>query len=178
MTLRYYPMRQRFYSLSAILNLGPDMLRKPMRGDRRAVSPVIATIILVAVAIVMSIAVAYWALGLGSTFTRYEKIEIMSMYAEKNDDKWTITANLRNTGSAPATINMILINGKPTDAYGSSISVDPDLSTGVTLNPGGSQSFTITIRSDARFSFSSGMSVEVTFHTAAGSDYPKVVVLP
>jgi flagellin-like protein len=170
-------MGQRFYITSAILNLGPDMLRKPMRGDRRAVSPVIATIILVAVAIVMSIAVAYWALGLGGTFTRYEKIEIMSMYATKESgDGWKITANLRNTGSAPATINMILINGKPTDAYGSSISVDPDLSTGVTLNPGGTQLFEITISPDS--DFSSGMSVEVTFHTAAGSDYPKVIVLP
>jgi len=153
------------------------MSRRLVRRKDRAVSPVIATIILVAIAIVMSIAVAYWALGLGGTFTRYEKIEIMSMYATKESgDGWKITANLRNTGSAPATINMILINGKPTNEYNPPINVDPDVSTGVTLNPGDTKSFKITISLDS--GFSSGMSVEVTFHTAAGSDYPKVIVLP
>jgi len=178
MTLRYYPMRQRFYSLSAILNLGPDMLRKPMRGDRRAVSPVIATIILVAVAIVMSIAVAYWALGLGSTFTRYEKIEIMSMYAEKEaDGGWTIIANLRNTGSASATINLVLINGRPVSD--NIIKVDDTKTIPVTLKPGEECKVTITLSEELDgVTFTSGMSVEVTFHTAAGSDYPKVVVLP
>jgi flagellin-like protein len=157
------------------------MLRKPMRGDRRAVSPVIATIILVAVAIVMAIAVAYWALGLGGTFTRYEKIEIMSMYATKDDGKWTITARLRNTGGAAATINMVLINGRPYSDYRDvTVKADDsqfDGSTGVPLNPGDSKTFTIEIPT-SEGSFVPGMSVEVTFHTAAGSDYPKVVVLP
>jgi flagellin-like protein len=162
------------------------MLRKPMRGDRRAVSPVIATIILVAVAIVMAIAVAYWALGLGGTFTRYEKIEIMSMYATKSGNQWIITARLRNTGGAAATINMVLINGRPYSDYkfnnNNVVTVEVDSSsfdenTGVTLNPGDSKTFTITILTSGNL-FVSGMSVEVTFHTASGSDYPKVVVLP
>ncbi|MBS7638222.1 DUF4352 domain-containing protein, partial [Candidatus Bathyarchaeota archaeon] len=54
--------------------------------DRRGVSPVIATIIIVAIAIVMSLAVAYWMLGLGGAFTRYEKLEFVSAYVtvEKN----------------------------------------------------------------------------------------------
>jgi flagellin-like protein len=151
------------------------MPRRSVRRKDRAVSPVIATIIIVAVAIVMSIAVAYWVLGLAGTFTRYEKIEILSMYATKTNGGWSITAKLRNTGSAPATINMILINGKPTDAYGENVSVSPNLNTaGVTLDPGELEEFTISISGG----FASGMSVEVTFHTAAGSDYPKVVVLP
>jgi len=78
-------MKQRFYITSAVLGLGVNMPRRPVRRKDRAVSPVIATIILVAIAIVMAIAVAYWALGLGGTFTRYEKIEIMSMYAVSDD---------------------------------------------------------------------------------------------
>jgi flagellin-like protein len=159
------------------------MPRRLVRGKDRAVSPVIATIILVAVAIVMSIAVAYWALGLGGTFTRYEKIEIMSMYAEKKANQWIITANLRNTGSASATINLVLINGRP--APGSYTSVKKDnnpINMPVTLEPGEEYTVTITLNegldSNLGLTFTSGMSVEVTFHTAAGSDYPKVVVLP
>jgi len=151
------------------------MPKRFMKRKDRAVSPVIATIILVAVAIVMSIAVAYWALGLGGTFTRYEKIEIMSMYATGSAGNWEIKATLRNTGTAPATINLVLINGKPREAYtDATIKIDPD--TPISINPGENPK-TITI-SISGGNFASGMSVEVTFHTAAGSDYPKVVVLP
>ena len=52
-------------------------LRRTFRGNVKAVSPVIATIIIVAIAITMSIAVAYWLLGLGSSFTKYEKVEFI-----------------------------------------------------------------------------------------------------
>jgi len=176
------------------------MPRRPVRRKDRAVSPVIATIILVAIAIVMAIAVAYWALGLGGTFTRYEKVEIMSMYAspaiiENASQKdqvlwsgWNVTAMLRNTGSATATINLILINGKPLDTIsGTYINMTYVMENGtvkglkssvalpLTMDPGQQYLIKIHIPRDG---FKPGMSTEVTFHTAAGSDYPKVVVLP
>ena len=172
------------------------MPRRLVRRKDRAVSPVIATIILVAIAIVMAIAVAYWALGLGGTFTRYEKIEIMAMYANKttivieSDSKpvrvtgWNITAYLRNTGSAAATINMILINGKPLDVINATSKYyvksnftrlqPPE----VTLDPGDRKVLWIFIPIKPNSTFVPGMVVEVTLHSAAGSDYPKVVVLP
>ena len=206
MTLRYYPMGQRFYITSAVLVLGVNMPRRPVRRKDRAVSPVIATIILVAIAIVMAIAVAYWALGLGGTFTRYEKIEIMSMYAVSDDSLkyynstterynsvtgWNITAKLRNTGSATATINLILISGRPVDILNKTIGkylyvgvlIDnepPSQALPITINPGEERTLKITIpkATFADITFVPGMSVEVTFHTASGSDYPKVVILP
>jgi len=42
---------------------------------RRAVSPVIATVILIAVAVALGIAVAFWASGLTSSFSKYESWE-------------------------------------------------------------------------------------------------------
>ena len=157
------------------------MPRRLVRGKDRAVSPVIATIIIVAVAIVMSIAVAYWVLGLAGTFTRYEKVEIMAMYANKTKvetEGWNITACLRNTGSAAATINMILINGKPLDVINATSigKVKSNFNEEVTLPPGERKVLWIFIPKDN--TFAPGMVVEVTFHSAAGSDYPKVVVLP
>jgi len=159
--------------------------RTSMKKDK-AVSPVIATIILVAVAIVMSIAVAYWALGLGGIFTRYEKIEIMALYPHVvATDHWNLTAKLKNTGSAPATINMILVNGKPYDVYKTGekpvvkIKVgneEFDPNKGVTLSPGTEGVFYVWINKTSPFT--PGMTVEITFHTAAGSDYPKTIVLP
>jgi len=199
MTLRYYPMGQRFYITSAVLDLGVNMPRRPVRRKDRAVSPVIATIILVAIAIVMAIAVAYWALGLGGTFTKYEKIEIMAMYSNYNTTAWNVTAKVRNTGSAPATINLILINGKPLSAINDTVTsstsnkklilvfydtqkINPEASP-VTLNPGDECTLTILIHKGTykaggmSVTFRSGMALEVTFHTASGSDYPKVVTL-
>ena len=154
------------------------MPRRSVIRDEKAISPVIATIIIVAVAIVMSIAVAYWVLGLAGTFTRYEKLEIVAMYATSTNGGWEVTAKLRNTGSATATINMILINGRPIGTLGQAVSVDPEPP--ITLNPGDEKTFVISIagQSSGDIKFVPGMSIEITFHTAAGSDYPKVVVLP
>jgi flagellin-like protein len=171
------------------------MPRRPVRRKDRAVSPVIATIILVAVAIVMAIAVAYWALGLGGTFTRYEKIEIMSMYATKkvsdSSTYWTVNATLKNSGSATATISMILIAGRPipddkVQNYVQYYEEGGNWTNGLppSLSPGKSYKIGILLDDNLKedlggdIVFSSGMSIEVTFHTAAGSDYPKVVVLP
>ncbi|MEM3545257.1 MAG: archaellin/type IV pilin N-terminal domain-containing protein, partial [Nitrososphaerota archaeon] len=50
--------------------------------SKSGISPVVATVILVAVAIVIAIAVAFWASGLVGIFTRFEKIEIVSAYAD------------------------------------------------------------------------------------------------
>ena len=168
------------------------MPRRPAIRDGKAISPVIATIIIVAIAIVMSIAVAYWALGLTGTFTRFEKLEITAMYAARDTSEkyWNITVTLRSTGTATATINMILLNGKPLDAYNSTTSpvkvydvttsppkdITADLLTrGIILEPGAKTTLRIDVPD--KF-FDSGVSVEVVFVTAAGSNYPKVVVLP
>jgi hypothetical protein len=50
---------------------------------KAGISPVVATVILVAVAIVIAIAVAFWASGLVGVFTRFEKIEIQAAYWDR-----------------------------------------------------------------------------------------------
>ncbi|MEM0253071.1 MAG: archaellin/type IV pilin N-terminal domain-containing protein [Candidatus Bathyarchaeia archaeon] len=147
----------------------------------KAVSPVIATIIIVAIAIVMAIAVAYWMLGLGGAFTRYEKLEIPTAYAVYETNKnFTITMIVKNTGSATATIDKsaLLFNGKPANAYGGfepSINVENP-----TLEPGSSTKITIELKhqDDPDSPWQHGMTVEIMIHTVAGKDYPKVIVLP
>ena len=159
---------------------------KSFRRSIKAVSPVIATIIIVAIAIVMSIAVAYWLLGPGSSFTKYEKIEVSSAYAvlddndtplDPSDDFFLLTMDLKNTGSATATIDSsyILYNGKPATGY-----TDAPVPAGldVTLEPGKVAQGTITFPKVADGDWSAGMTVEVMLHTVAGKDYPKVITLP
>ncbi len=97
-------------------------LRRTLRGNLKAVSPVIATIIIVAIAITMSIAVAYWLLGVGSSFTKYEKLEVSTAYVTGSGvtgDAYKITMNLKNSGSASATLDYAatMYNGKPDTFY-------------------------------------------------------------
>lgn len=152
---------------------------KRIFGSRKAVSPVIATIIIVAIAIVMSIAVAYWVLGLGASFTKYEKLQFISAYAASNTNgTYTIHMTLKNTGTATATIDpaTIFYNGKPGNAY--PLTDVPVTNFPLTpYDPGkGSGDLTILLP-NAGGTWTSGMSVEVMIQTTSGSQYPKVIVL-
>ncbi|MBU0598713.1 hypothetical protein KKF61_07075 [Patescibacteria group bacterium] len=53
--------------------------------ERRAISPVIATVILVAVAITVAVGVSYWMSGIAGQYTSFEKIEIQTGYAGKEE---------------------------------------------------------------------------------------------
>jgi FlaG/FlaF family flagellin (archaellin) len=157
---------------------------KSFRRSIKAVSPVIATIIIVAIAITMSIAVAYWVLGLGSSFTKYEKVEFTSGYADLNSTGTTFTTilNFKNTGSATAMVDnaTIFYNGKPAVGYGTSApSALLNMSfTSTTLNllPGEIGNATITMTRGG--TWVSGMTVEIMIQTSAGKQYPKVITLP
>jgi flagellin-like protein len=80
---------------------------------RKAVSPVIATVILIAVAVALGIAVAFWASGLISSFSKYEKLGVNTQYAVISGSDWNVTLGGQNTGSSDATITQIQMNGVP-----------------------------------------------------------------
>jgi len=154
----------------------------------KAVSPVIATIIIVAIAIVMSIAVAYWLLGLGSSFTKYEKVEFTTGYVTgtgQTADPYVIHLSLKNTGSAAATVapTLTLYNGRPDTYYtvgGVTFTQTWAPTTGA-MDPGATATGTITLPTAypaGVTGFVSGMTLEITLHTTGGKDYPKVVTLP
>jgi archaeal type IV pilus assembly protein PilA len=156
---------------------------KSFQKSIKAVSPVIATIIIVAIAITMSIAVAYWVLGLGSSFTKYEKVEFTSAYADYDAgaSRFTITMVLKNTGSAAATVDFstVFFNGKPASAPAFTGGVPTASFTSFTMIPGNVTSgLSITLPSGAVSPWQSGMTVEVMIQTAAGKEYPKVITLP
>ena len=52
--------------------------------QRRGISPVIASIIIAAVAIAISIAVAYWIMGIGGAETKFENLKISACYFTKH----------------------------------------------------------------------------------------------
>ena len=141
----------------------------------RAISPVIATVIIVSVAIAISIAVALWLTGITSGFTQTENLQIVSSYAVYNNtaSKFNITIIVKNTGTVAATINNIFINGRPWNDYGSNVTVNPlppqniDSGKNITLN--------VLLKYPA---FTHGQMVNIKIHTASGRDYPTTVTLP
>jgi len=175
---------------------------------RRAVSPVIATVILIAVAVALGIAVAFWASGLTSSFSKYEKLGVSTQYAVSitcpsnypTGDVvcWQINLGGQNTGSSDATITQIQINGVPYTASnpsnGANFSV---VANGIAIPSSSSpstNSFSISVKSGAAFTisfnldnagtpvpgktFASGQTIQVTIITAAGNNYPASIVLP
>jgi len=160
----------------------------------KAISPVIATVIIIAVAISIAIAVAFWITGISTSFTRYEKLTIVTAYAIEGTNEWRITLHVSNTGSSDTTIDEIYINGKPYSVY-SGISVyykdgkqtvdeNTDFSTwntfstnGISLNTGETVTIAITIPTTSS-EFTHGSSTEIKIHTSSGGEYPKMVVLP
>ncbi len=83
---------------------------------RRGISPVIAAVILVAVAITISIAAAYWMGGIAGQFTKYENVEIQTGYSTKGASGWTVTLQMKNTGSQSATLILAFVNDVPLNA--------------------------------------------------------------
>lgn len=142
--------------------------------NKKALSPVIATVILVAVTIVVAVAVSYWMGGIAGLYTRFEKVEVVKSYAVKGSDgNYTVTIELKNSGSADATINYVLVNGKALEDYGGNITITPTLP--ATIQLGKSTSFSIWIDGDL---FESGTTIDLKFHSAAGKDYPVMLALP
>ena len=155
----------------------------------RAVSPVIATVILVAVATTVSIAVAFWMGGIAGQYTKFESIEVQSAACSKvmNNDTygtyWLVQVTLKNSGSADATLNGAYVNDIPVNIYNqnhnSATKTATSMSTQATIHVG--QSVNINVYVDSGYPYgapySSGTTVNVKFLSAGGFDYIKVITL-
>ena len=87
--------------------------------NRKAVSPVIATVILVAVAITVSVAVAYWMGGISSQYTQFEKCEIQTAIVTIDSyGNWITTIKIKNSGSKTSTLTNVFINDVEVTTYG------------------------------------------------------------
>ncbi|AKG38517.1 hypothetical protein MA03_03390 [Infirmifilum uzonense] len=151
---------------------------------RKGISPVIATVIIVAVTIAVAIAVAFWMTGIVGLFTGFEQVQVVSAVPNFNNGQFTITITVKNTGTAPASPDNVFINGVPFTNPPIAVTYN-----NTQWNPGeakplppGAQATIIISFNDrtgwAGGTLTHGVSVEIKIHTAAGKEYPKLVVLP
>ena len=163
----------------------------------RAVSPVIATVILVAVAITVAVAVSYWMSGISSQYTSFEKVEIQSGICTWNivTFDWDVTLKLKNSGTATATLIGVFINEVEVDSYLLAVPGDgqatTDMGISVTIASGATTSIGIHIDgigdalegdpvvpgTDYWQSASPGTTINIKVHSAGGMDYIKLVQL-
>jgi flagellin-like protein len=90
---------------------------KKFRKSRKALSPVVASIILIAVTVAVSIAVAAWMGALSIGFMATEQISITNcQFTETGTDLHdTITLTVSNTGTSNVEITSATVNGVNAD---------------------------------------------------------------
>ncbi|MEM4704398.1 MAG: archaellin/type IV pilin N-terminal domain-containing protein [Candidatus Bathyarchaeia archaeon] len=88
---------------------------KNLKQSRKALSPVVASIILIAVTVAVSIAVAAWMGALTTGFMGSSSITITDAQFDKSGTG--ITLHLKNTGTKTVTIATVRINGEPKNNF-------------------------------------------------------------
>jgi flagellin-like protein len=164
--------------------------------DKKGISPVITTVILVAVGIALAVAIGLWMSGLVATFTRFEKLEVTSAYAVSTSGGWSVYVAAKNTGSADATITSLMINGIPTTSISGITGWKVNATVGTTVvtstdEDPGNKPVSVPVGATLKIQFYltsntkigsgtaiSGITLNVVLHSAAGKDYPASVTLP
>ena len=127
---------------------------KQVLKSKKALSPVVAAIILIAVTVAVSIAVAAWmgslTIGLmGSTN------ELTIIGVDFDTLNGTIAVHVKNSGTTSFTVRNVRVNGELTSSWLSG--------TSDTVAPGGSETFTIN------YDVSAGSKYSVAFYDIDGT---------
>lgn len=133
---------------------------KKLFRSKKALSPVVAAIILIAVTVAVSLAVAAWMGALTFTFMGTEQLDIRSV--SWGDGKFNVT--IYNTGTTPVTVTQIWVNN--IDKTGSSNIP----SSGLTIPDGGQGTITVN------YQYSNGTSYQITIVTSKGNKFSKTFV--
>ena len=131
--------------------------------SKKALSPVVASIILIAVTVAVSIAVAAWMGALTFTFMKTEEIKITGISWGTNYVNLTVT----NTGASDLTITGAKVDGSSTNCYHSDTLITP--TAGYLLVKGTSEIIKVNKPSG---NWVSGTKYNFALLTASGNQYP------
>jgi len=125
--------------------------------NKKALSPVVASIILIAVTVAVSIAVAAWMGALTFTFMGTEQLTITKMTWSWSDTPASrqFTINVNNTGTKDLTINQVLVN------YGTAGVTQPS-NLPLVVKAGASTSLAVT------YAYTNGTNYDISVSTSSG----------
>ena len=138
---------------------------KKLFKSRKALSPVVAAIILIAVTVAVSIAVAAWMGALTFTFMKTEELKITGLTWDMTNKKATLS--VKNSGTGALTIDSVRVNDNavPSDNVTCSLSL--------TMDPGAEQTIEVTYSA-----FTSGTKYEIAILSETGNQYKYVSTAP
>ena len=126
--------------------------------SKKALSPVVASIILIAVTVAVSIAVAAWMGALTFTFMGTEQLKISKITWDWDASPRIFVINVNNTGTKDLTINQILVN-----YAGVTTTIDPTLPYILKTT----KSVTLTVTYD----YGNGTNYDISVVTSSGYKY-------
>jgi len=126
---------------------------------RKALSPVVAAIILIAVTVAVSIAVAAWMGALTFTFMKTEELKItnMSFVGNSGANNNNITLTIKNPGTSKVTVSEVRVNDVAKSTTGGSTLI---------YDAGATGSITIMMQTTP---WTSGNKYKVTLLSATGT---------
>jgi len=144
----------------ALLKEGYKKMRK-LSKNIKALSPVVAAIILIAVTVAVSIAVAAWMGALTFTFMKTEQLSFTKVAFSGNSGNATntITVTVQNTGTSDVTLTEARVTGYLVDK-----TIDY---TDVTISKGSSGSVTLS-----SVGWTSGKAYNIELHSSQGNKFP------
>jgi len=139
---------------------------KKLLKSRKALSPVVAAIILIAVTVAVSIAVAAWMGALTFTFMSTEQLEVQgaSFGGTAGASDNTITLSVQNTGTADLTVASYKLG-----VGGTAVNIDPD----VEVLQGATASIVC-----ANTGWDSGTTYDIYLITSTGKQFPYRATAP
>ncbi len=133
-----------------------------MPRSRKAISPVIATVIIIAVTLAIAIAVAGWIMGLWGTMGSTESLQIYpDSYIDSSTNQTVLY--IKNTGTASAKIYKVEIAG---------VGTTTDLTGDTVLSPGVLGTVTVKIN----YNYVPGQTYQIKVYTEAGNVYTATIM--
>jgi len=133
--------------------------------SRKALSPVVASIILIAVTVAVSIAVAAWMGALTFNFMAVEQGQVTNLaFTTGTALNGTVVVTFNNTGTNPIIINEVWVNNAK------QASVSPALGTSTLANSGIQYNVTMLVVAGAQY--------EVKLVSSKGNAFPRSGMAP
>jgi len=133
-----------------------------LKQNSKALSPVVASIILIAVTVAVSVAVAMWMGGLAGTFMETETLQVdtQTFTLATSTTNGTISVVVRNTGTSPVTISSAKINDVSVAIVSQTLEANEDVpldltSEDINIESGNNYKVTIITSKNNPFSVSS-----------------------
>jgi len=130
---------------------------------KKGISPILATVILIAVTLVIAVGVIGWVMGIWGSMGKTETLKIISGNITLSGGIATLYLDVINQGTTDATIHKVVVAGQEFTSFKPS------------TIPADGKIYTVEVTGLNYDDYNAGVSYSVTVITKAGNQYPFVV---